>query len=154
MNNYLTVSTSSYGVVVALDIVFTSDNIKQIKKHHQKSTQTRKEKSLQMKRDVGMACQKMTQTREDGYKSEGKYTKPHPCIFLTLKCNCSVKRCRGDKALYSYLHFYILPCLCYFLSCHPYISFHFFLMIFLFLLLFIPLFPGTFRMTFSDWLLP
>ena len=64
MNNYLTTSTvSSYGVVVALDTytVFTShvnDKIKQIKKHHQKSTQTRKEKSLKMERDVGMACQK------------------------------------------------------------------------------------------------
>ena len=36
--NYLTVSTVSslYGVVVALDIVFTSENIKQSKKHHQK----------------------------------------------------------------------------------------------------------------------
>ena len=36
--NSLTVSTVSslYGVVVALDIVFTSENIKQSKKHHQK----------------------------------------------------------------------------------------------------------------------
>ena len=36
----------SSGVVVALDIVFTSENIKEIKKYHQKSTQTGKEKSL------------------------------------------------------------------------------------------------------------
>ena len=42
MNNYLTVNTvSRYAVVVALDIVVTSENIK---KHHQKRTQTRKEK--------------------------------------------------------------------------------------------------------------
>ena len=65
--NYLTVSTVSslYGVVVALDIVFTSENIKQSKKTSPKSTQTRKQKSLKMKRDVGMAWQKITQTRED-----------------------------------------------------------------------------------------
>ena len=47
--------------VVALDVVFTShvtENIKQIKKHHQKSTKTRKEIFLKMKVDVGMAYQK------------------------------------------------------------------------------------------------
>ena len=38
-----------------------------------------------------MACQKISQTRKGGYKSEGKCTKPHPCIFLTLKRNCSGK---------------------------------------------------------------
>ena len=65
-----------------------------------------------MKRDVGMTCQKITQTRMGGYKSEGKYTEPHPCIFLTLKHNCSVKDVGMDKALYIYLHFYILPSLC------------------------------------------
>ena len=33
-----------------------------------------------MKRDVGMACQKYT--NKEGYKSEGKYTKPHPSLHL------------------------------------------------------------------------
>ena len=37
-----------------------------------------------MKRDVGMACQKVTQTRKGGYKSEGKYTKPYPSLHLSL----------------------------------------------------------------------
>ena len=78
MNNYLTVTTvSSYGVVVALDIVFTSENIK---KHHQKSTQTRKEKSLKMKRDVGMAWQKITQTSED-IKVKVNIQSPIPTSF-------------------------------------------------------------------------
>ena len=30
--------------------------------------------------------------------SEGKSTKPHPCIVFTLVCNCNVRRCR-DRAL-------------------------------------------------------
>ena len=38
------------------------------------------------------------QTRKGGYKSDGKYTKPHPCIFLTLKCG--VKDVGMEKALF------------------------------------------------------
>ena len=48
-------------------------------------------------------------TDKEGYKSEGKYTKPHPYIF-TLLC----KDVGMDEALYIDLHFYILPCLCTF----------------------------------------
>ena len=40
-------------------------------------------------------CRDGMQTR---YDSEGKFTKPHPCIVFTLVCNCNVKRCR-DRAL-------------------------------------------------------
>ena len=55
-----------------------------------------------MKRDVGMAFQKITQTRNGGShgpKSEDKYTSSVP-TFLWM-----------DTALYIYLHFYILPSL-------------------------------------------
>ena len=40
----------------------------------------KKEKSLKMKGDVGMACQ---QTRKD--KSDGEYTKPHLSLHLFTK---------------------------------------------------------------------
>ena len=50
--------------------------------------------------------------RSQGCKS--KHTKPHPCIFLTLKRNYSVKDVGMDKALYIYIHFYILPSLFFF----------------------------------------
>ena len=56
-----------------------------------------------MKKDVGMACQ---EAHRQGYKSEGRYTKPRPYIF-TLLC----KDVGMDEALYIDLHFYILPCL-------------------------------------------
>ena len=51
------------------------------------------------KRDVGMACQKYTP--KGGYKSEGtgKYTKPHPFLYL-------------------------FTTVVYFLARHLYISFH------------------------------
>ena len=75
--------------------------------------------------DVGIECQKITQTREGGYKSKGKYTKPNPHIFLTPKRNCSVKDAGMDKALYVYLHLYIPPSLFVLvLACHP-TSLHF-----------------------------
>ena len=38
------------------------------------------------------------QARKGGYKHEGKYAKPHPCILFTLQYTCSAKRCR-DRAL-------------------------------------------------------
>ena len=44
---------------------------------HTNFFQIRKEKSERRCRP-GMACQQVTQTRKGGYKSEGKYTKPHP----------------------------------------------------------------------------
>ena len=48
-------------------------------------------------------------TNKEGHKSEGKYTKRHPSLHLfTIE-----GRCR-DGALYIYLHFYILVCLCTF----------------------------------------
>ena len=47
-----------------------------------------KEKSIKMKRDVGMACQKITQTRKGEYKSEGKYTKAYPSQHLLHYSNC------------------------------------------------------------------
>ena len=81
-------------------------------KSHNKN---KKEKSLKMKRDVGMACQKVhKQGRID--KSDGKYTKPHPSLHLFKK----EQRCR-DEALYIYHHFY--PSLfVYVLAHHSYIS--------------------------------
>ena len=42
----------------------------------------KKRKSLKRKTDVGMACQKLTQTRKGGYKSEGQYTKLAPSLHL------------------------------------------------------------------------
>ena len=50
-----------------------------------------------MKRDVGMACQKVHQ--QEGYKSEGKYTKPRPYIFTLLWKDVGM-----DEALYIYKH--------------------------------------------------
>ena len=73
---------------------------------------------------------KIMQTREGGYKSKGKYTKPHPCIFLTLKRNCSVKDAGMDKALYVYLHLYIPPSLFVLVFSMP--SLHLFIFLFLF----------------------
>ena len=77
LNEHLpTVSTfSSYGFVVSLDIVFTSENIKEIKKHHQTSAQTRKEKGC---RD-GMT---KNDTNKGGFKSEGKIYKA-PSLHLS-----------------------------------------------------------------------
>ena len=66
-----------------------------------------------------MACQ---QTRKGGYKSEGKYTKPHPRTFLTLKCNYSVKDVGMDKALYFLPSLLCPPLFVLFLACHLYIS--------------------------------
>ena len=65
-----------------------------------------------MKRDVGMAWQKITQTR-----------KCNPSLHLFYySCALAWERCR-DEALYIYLHFYILPSLFVLvLACHP---FHF-----------------------------
>ena len=63
-----------------------------------------------------MACQKVCKQGEGD--SEGKYTKPHPCIIFTLVCNCTVKKMKG----YGYLHHYIIPTL--FAYFHPYIFLH------------------------------
>ena len=52
-----------------------------------------------MKRDVGMVCQKSTQTRKD--KSDGKYSKPLPYMFALLW-----KDVWMDEALYIYHHFH------------------------------------------------
>ena len=57
-----------------------------------------------------MACQKICKQNRDDNK--GKYTRPHPCVFLTLGCNSSVKDvgiglCMymyRDKAFKIYLH--------------------------------------------------
>ena len=53
-------------------------------------------------------------TDKEGYKSEGKYTKPCSYIF-TLLC----KDVGIDEALYIDLHFCILPCLCTFWHAIP-----------------------------------
>ena len=46
-----------------------------------------------------------------------KWKKFHPCIFLTLKCNCSVKDAGMVKALHLYLLFIsFLPCFVLFLG--------------------------------------
>ena len=95
----------------------------------------RKRKNL--KRDVGMACQKRTQTRKEDIKVNVNIrTNPHPCIFLTLKCNCSIKDVGMDKALYIYLQLYILPSL-FIIFCMPSPHLLSFLMIFLFLSVYI-----------------
>ena len=49
----------------------------------------------------GMACQKVCKQCRDHIKVNCKYTKPRPCMFLTLKCKRS-----GDKTLFTYLHIY------------------------------------------------
>ena len=55
LNNYSTVSiVSRYRVVIK--VVFTSQHNWE---HYQKKCRNKKEKSLKMKRDVGMACQKV-----------------------------------------------------------------------------------------------
>ena len=69
----------------------------------------RKEKSLEMKSNVGMACQKITQTRKGGYKSEGIVYKAPSLHLYSI-----VNRCRngyGSVYFLIYLHFYILPSL-------------------------------------------
>ena len=54
-------------------------------------------------------------TESLGHKDvKSKHTNPHPCIFLTLKRNYSVKDVGMDKALYIYIHFYIFPSLFFF----------------------------------------
>ena len=76
---------------------------------------TRKEKSLKTKRDVGMAWQKMTQTREDIKVKVNIQSLIHPYILLHYSCTLVWERCR-DGAWYIYLHFYILRCLCHLFS--------------------------------------
>ena len=54
---------------------------------------TRKEKSLKMKRDVGMACQKVTQTRED-IKVKVNIQSPMPAsCYITV--HFSVRKMQG-----------------------------------------------------------
>ena len=72
----------------------------------------------QDKKIVGMACQKVCNQGSDDVKVN---TKLYPYIFLQNSCTLVWKRCR-DGALYTYLHFYIIPTLfAYLYACHPYI---------------------------------
>ena len=59
-----------------------------------------------MKRDVGMACQKITQGWKD-IKVKVNTQNPIPASFSH---NCSVRDVGMDEALHIYLHFYTLPC--------------------------------------------
>ena len=47
-----------------------------------------------MKRGAGMVCQKITLTSKEGYKSKGKYTKPHPSYDKLSKATV-VKKMQG-----------------------------------------------------------
>ena len=64
------------------------------------------EKSLKMKRDVGMACQKVhVPIRKDIKVKVCKYTKPHPSLYLF-----TIGWIWRDRASYIYLHLYNVPC--------------------------------------------
>ena len=71
---------------------------------------------------VRMACQK---------RKVYKYTKPYPSLHL-LHYSFSVRKMEGWTMLCIFLFTFIfsLPCLCYYLACHPYISFNFLVCVF------------------------
>ena len=78
----------------------------------------KKEKSLKMKGDVGMACQKVhKQGKIKVMVSIQSFI--HPYIFSQRSKDVGM-----DEALYTYHHFY-LSLFVYFLARHSYISFHF-----------------------------
>ena len=63
----------------------------------------------------------LTQPRPNN--SEGKYTKPHPCIVFTLVCNCGVKDVEIGLCKFTLLLYHpYLVCILFGIY-HPYILF-------------------------------
>ena len=85
---------------ILFEIVLTSHLNEDIK---QGKTSPRNDRSKKKKwRIVGMACQKITQTRKGWYISESNCKKPYFYIFTILW------KVGMDKALYIYFHFCII----------------------------------------------